>query len=243
VSGGGRFADTRWTLVLTARDAPSPAADEALAELCRQYWRPLHAFTCAQGYSADDAADLTQAFFERLIAKRDLANVDRSRGRFRSFLLASLKHFLANARDHDRAVKRGARHVHIPLEDLAGERTGDLVADGITPETLFEEEWLAAVLERVIARLRSETDAERFPLVEFLAAPLFRGDPEAPLRTLAEQLSMSEGAIRVALHRMRRRLRHLLEEEVAATVADRSDVEAEIRYLFAVAARRSGPRL
>jgi RNA polymerase sigma factor (sigma-70 family) len=233
---GGRFGETRWTLVLDAGDASSPKAQEALATLCRHYWSPLHAFVRAQGYSPEDAEDLTQSFFERLIARRDLSAVDPARGRFRSFLLAALKHFLANARDRDRTVKRGGRHVHVRLDDPDPDVASFSATEQVTPETLFEQQWLAAVIQRVCNRLEAETDEARRPLVRHLASPVRDAENDRPLREVAASLGMSDGAARVALHRLRRRFRDLLQEEIADTVADSADIEDEIRHLFAVAA-------
>jgi RNA polymerase sigma factor (sigma-70 family) len=223
--------------VLAAREASSPRADEALADLCQQYWAPLHAFVRAQGHTPEDAEDLTQAFFERLIAHRDLSSVDPARGRFRSFLLAALKHFLANARDHDRTLKRGGGYVHVPLDSSDGNTTSPEPTDGVNPEMLFEQQWLAAVIRRVSSQLEAETDESKRPLVRHLAGPITGQVEDVPLREVAGSLGMSEGAVRVALHRLRRRFRDLLREEIAHTVADPADVEDEIRHLFAVAAR------
>lgn len=236
--GGGRFVETRWTLVVNASEASSRRGEEALAELCRQYWAPLNSFIRAKGYSREDAEDLTQAFFERLIMRRDLAAADPARGRFRSFLLAAVRNFLLNERDRDRTIKRGGRHVHVPLE-APDDRPGFAEpADRLTPEALFEQQWVATIITRVLRRLEAETDEARRPLVQHLAGPMTGQVEEVPVRHLAASLGLSDGAARVALHRLRRRFRDLLREEIAQTVADPGDVDDEIRHLFAVASSR-----
>lgn len=233
----GRFAETRWTLVVTAGGKTSPRAEEALAELCRQYWSPLYGFIRAQGYSREDAEDLTQGFFERLIARRDLAAGDPARGRFRSFLLVAVKHFISNARDHQRTIKRGGRHIHVPL-DPPEDRPGFAEpANRLTPEAVFEQQWVTTVIDRVMRRLEEETDDDKRPLVRHLAAPLTGGPELLPMRDLAATLGIADGAARVALHRLRRRFRDLLREEIAQTVEHPSDVEDEIRHLLAIASQ------
>ena len=238
--GRSRFAETRWTLVVTAGGVSSPRAEEALAELCREYWAPLHLFIRAQGHSHEDAEDLTQAFFERLIARRDLAAVDPARGRFRSFLLAAVKHFLSNARDHQRTLKRGGGHVHVPLERPDDRPGFPEPADRLNPEALFEQQWVMTVIERVLERLDAETGHAKSPLVRHLGGPLTGEGEEQPMRDLAASLGLSDGAVRVALHRLRRRFGDLLREEIAQTVMDPSEVDDEIRHLLGIASGRGG---
>lgn len=236
--GPRRFGETRWTLVVSAGGPASPRAEQALAELCRLYWSPLHGFIRAQGYSSEDAEDLTQGFFERLIARRDLSAVDQTRGRFRSFLLAAVRHYISNARDHDRALKRGGGQVHMPLEASDEGTPLPEPADCRTPEAVFEQQWVETVINRVLIRLDAETAESRSPLIRHLAAPLTGEVHEVPIRDLAAELGLSDGALRVALHRLRRRFGDLLREEIAQTVVDPADVDEEIRYLLGIASRR-----
>ena len=239
---GHRFSPTRWTLVVAAGAASSPESDAALAELCEDYWAPLRGFIQARGYSREDAEDLTQAFFERLIARRDLAAVDPARGRFRSFLLAAVTHFLSNARDHEQAAKRGGRHRHVPLEEGRSRGHFPEPVGSVNPEAVFDRQWLATLIRHVVARLEAETDESKHPLVRLLVAPLtdLDGDEDDSIgaREVAAAIGMSEGAARVALHRLRRRFAELLRQHVAQTVADPADIEEEIRYLFVIASGR-----
>jgi RNA polymerase sigma-70 factor (ECF subfamily) len=231
-----RFAPTRWTLVLAAR-APDqrvgtgPAAD-ALAELCRIYWYPLYAYVRRCGHPTQEAEDLTQEFFARLLAKNYLADVDRRKGKFRSFLLASLKHFLANEWDRAHAQKRGGRRVIVPL-DAAETRYNLEPAHDLTPEKLFERQWVIAVLEEVMARLKQEFDiAGKAHLFQALKPFLAGDEASRTYAQLAAGLGMTEGAVKVAVHRMRRRYRELLRQEIAGTVASPEEVADEIRHLL-----------
>ncbi len=229
------FATTRWSLVVAARDRTAPAARQALAELCRLYWYPLYAFIRRQGHPHDRTQDLTQEFFARLLEKDGLASVDRARGRFRSFLLAACRHFLANQGDRERAQKRGGgrRLVSIDFHG-AEEQYGCEPAHAETAEKLFERRWALALLEQVLARLRNEYEgAGRGRLFEGLKDRL-TGDARGMSHArVAAQLGLSEGAVKVAVHRLRRRYRDLLREEIAQTLDDPGQVEDEIRALFA----------
>jgi RNA polymerase sigma-70 factor (ECF subfamily) len=192
---------------------------------------PLYAFARARGLTPDDAQDATQGFFEQLIERRDLAALHPSRGRFRAFLLVAFKHFLANERDKARALKRGGGQVIVPID--AEQRTPVEPAHDETPERLYEREWARAVVSRSVARLSAEVPAESAPVVRHIAAVL-RGDgADVPIRDLASSLGMTEGAARVALHRMRQRLRKTLLDEIAQTVESDAEVEDELRHLMA----------
>jgi RNA polymerase sigma-70 factor (ECF subfamily) len=232
----GRFAATRWSVVLAAGRDESPRAAEALEQLCRVYWYPLYAFVRRQGHGPEDAQDLTQAFFTRLIAKRDLAAVDRAKGRFRSFLLAAMRHFLANEWDRARAAKRGGG-VHVTSFDAisAEARYAREPVDPETPERIFERRWALAMLDEVLGRLRDEYESrgqgEQF---EALKGMLGGGGGEEGHAATGLRLGMSEGAVKVAAHRLRRRYRDLLRREIATTVASPDDVDDELRHLFAV---------
>ncbi len=231
-----RFATTRWSVVLAAGDSESPGSREALARLCETYWYPLYAFARRWGHTADEAQDLTQEFFARLIERHYLSEVRPERGRFRSFLLASLKHFLLNERDRILAQKRGGGRAPISLEIETAEGRYRLEpSDTATPESIFERRWALTLLDRVLARLGDEyADRNRKRLFEALKVFL-TGQVEAQkYATVGGILEMSESAVKVAVHRLRRRFGELLRDEIADTVADPSEIDDEIRYLFKV---------
>jgi RNA polymerase sigma-70 factor (ECF subfamily) len=230
------FAATRWTVVLAAAGEQSGTAQQrALEELARAYWFPLYAYIRRQGHGAAQAEDLTQEFFARLVEKKSLGSVDREKGKFRSFLLASVKNFLANEWDKSVAQKRGGGLSLVSLDGLDAEARYALEpADNLTPERLFERRWALAVLDQVLARLRREyLDRGGKATFEALKGVL-EGDADvASYAELARQLNMTEGAVKVAAHRLRRRYRELLRDEIAQTVATPELVDEEIRYLLA----------
>jgi RNA polymerase sigma factor (sigma-70 family) len=230
------FSTTRWTIVLTAGRGESPAARQALAELCELYWAPLYGYARRRGFAVEDAQDLTQAFFARLIEKQDVRAADPLRGRFRSFLLASFKHFLANEYDRQHARKRGGGWRPVAIDgETAESRYAAVVADRLTPERLFERQWAEGVLARARAALREECAAAgRADAFERLEGML-TGE-KRPYADVARELGTTEGAIKVRVHRLRRRFRELLEQEVGATVSDDREVDDEIRHLLAVLA-------
>jgi RNA polymerase sigma-70 factor (ECF subfamily) len=205
-----------------------------MAELCRIYWYPLYAYVRHRGYGAQDAEDLTQEFFARILAKDYLASVDRSKGKFRSFLLASLKHFLANEWDRAHAQKRGGGQVTVPLDGAGAETRYSLEpTHDITPEKLFERQWAITVLEQVMARLKREFVAGgKAHLFETLKTFLAGDETSSTYAQAAGKLAMTEGAVKVAIHRMRRRYRELLREEIAHTVAGPGEIADEIRCLL-----------
>ncbi len=238
-SAAGRFAATRWTVVLTAGQAASPQAGRALEELCRAYWYPLYAYVRRRGYEAHEAEDLTQEFFARLLAKNYLADVDRTKGKFRSFLLASLKHFLANEWDRAHAAKRGGDQPLLSLDTQTAEtRYRSEPADELSPEKLLERQWALALLDQVLDRLQAEfvTDgkAEQF---DHLKPFLTEGKGTTSYAAVATKLGTTDGAVKVAVHRLRRRYRELLREEISHTVATPAEIEEEIRHLFAAFGR------
>jgi RNA polymerase sigma-70 factor (ECF subfamily) len=238
--GRRRFATTRWSQVLAAGHAPTAASRDALASLCEIYWYPLYAYVRRWGHGADDAEDLTQEFFSRLLEKHYLRDADPTRGRFRSFLLASLKHFLSNERDRATAVKRGGRVSIVALEvETAEGMYSREPPDADTPEKVFERRWALTVLERTLERLRKEF-AESGKQKSFaLLEGYLTGDRETvPYAQLAGKLEMTEGAIKVAVHRLRRRFGALLREEIGETVSDPSQVDDEIRDLFRILSTR-----
>ncbi len=222
------FAATRWTMVLAAGRGDSPQAARALDELCRLYWYPLYAYIRRCGHEAHEAEDLTQEFFARLLAKNYLADVEREKGKFRSFLLASLKHFLANEWDKARAQKRGGHHTFVSLD--AETRYRSEPADEPSADKLLDRQWALALLDQVLARLAAEADAKQFAVLKpFLTA----GKDVTHYADVAVKLGMTEGAVKVAVHRLRQRYRKLLREEIAHTVASPAGVDDEIRHLFA----------
>ncbi len=229
------FHTTRWTVVVQAGNRPSAEADAALDTLCRIYWYPLYAYVRRRGHAKEDAEDLTQAFFASLLARNDLAWLNREKGRFRAFLLAGLKHFLANAWDRAQRQKRGGGLAPLSLDwQEADDRFRIEPADPLSPDTLYDRAWGVTLLERVMARMREEyAAAGRETLFDALKPFLALGRAAIPYARAAEPLGMTEGAARVATHRLRRRYRDILREEIAQTVADAAQLDDEIRALFA----------
>ncbi|HEY1377696.1 MAG TPA: sigma-70 family RNA polymerase sigma factor [Gemmataceae bacterium] len=228
------FATTRWSLVAAAKD---PAARQALADLCGLYWYPVYAFVRRRGYSADDAGDLTQEFFARLIEKAGVAGADPAKGRFRSYLLGACRHFLANERDRAAAQKRGGGRPVGSLDLADAERRyAAEPADGRTPEQVFERRWALTLLDGVLAGLRAEYAAAGQDVLFDRLKSSLTGDA-GPYVELAAELGLTEGAVKVAAHRLRRRYRDRLRAAIAETVATPEDIEAEIRDLFAALSR------
>jgi RNA polymerase sigma-70 factor (ECF subfamily) len=231
---GSRFAATRWTVVLAAAEAGGHSqAQIALGKLAQDYWFPLYAYIRRQGYAVPEAQDLTQEFFARLLERKYLAAVDREKGKFRSFLLASVKHFLANERDKARAQKRGGGRSLIALDALEAEaRYAIEPVDDLTPERVFERRWALALLDQVFLRLRLEYQGKnKAKLFEILKGVLTTGKETRPHAEMAQQLGISPGAVMVAAHRLRRRYREILQNEIAQTVSDPALIAEEIRYL------------
>jgi RNA polymerase sigma-70 factor (ECF subfamily) len=225
--------------VLTAGRSDTSRARPALESLCRVYWRPLYAYVRRRGFSPHDAADLTQEFFFRLLERQSLAQVDPAKGRFRSFLLAAMNHFLSDAWDKARAQKRGAaRVISVDLTELETQ-LADPAAEEQTPEQAYERQWALALLDEVYQRLEREHQAQG--KAEWFAAlrPALAGSRETqPYRELGRQLRLSEGAIRVAVHRLRLRYRQVLREVIADTVTEPGEIEDEFRYLLRALAGR-----
>ncbi|MGD0094618.1 MAG: sigma-70 family RNA polymerase sigma factor [Planctomycetota bacterium] len=232
----GVFATTHWSVVLAAAEEERPAAAEALETLCRTYWYPLYAFVRRRGYGPQDTEDLLQGFFARFLEKHYLGDVDQAKGQFRSFLLAALKHYLANEWDKAKAVKRGGRVEFLSLEAEAAEsRYYEEPVSDLTPEKLYEQRWAYELLERVMARIQHEFDASgQSPLFEALKGFLLGESQGVSYADVAAQQGLSEGALKKRVQRLRLRYQRLLREEIAHTVARPEDVEDEIRYLFSV---------
>lgn len=236
LEGARQFVTTHWSVVIAAGRGDSPDGQAALAELCRGYWYPLYAYVRRLGRGPQDAEDLTQAFFARVLEKNFIAAADQEKGRFRTFLLVALKRFLANDWDRQHAQKRGGFATVVSIDQgLAESRFGVEPAHGETPDLLFERQWAMTLLEQVMARLQAEcaaTDrADRFTL---LRGCLTKDDAALPYAEIGARLGMSEAAVKMAVQRLRTRYRELLREEIAKTVASPDDVAAELRHLFSV---------
>jgi RNA polymerase sigma-70 factor (ECF subfamily) len=230
-----RFRTTRWSVIQAAAGEDSAAARDALATLCESYWYPVYAFVRRWGGNADEARDLTQAFFARLLEKRDIGSADPARGRFRGFLLGSVRHFLSNERDRARALKRGGGQLPLSIDQTDAEgRYAIEPVETATPETLFMRQWALTVVEASMRRLADEYAAQgKKVLFDRLRPALSGAETGTPRQQLAAELGMSETALNVVLHRMRRRFRHKLKEEVAQTLADPEDTEDELGRLMA----------
>ncbi len=228
----GRFATTRWSLVLTAGQKASARSTDALTSLCEMYWYPVYAFIRRQGCRAEEAGDLTQEFFTRLLEKGYLHDADPARGRFRTFLCTSVRHFLSNERDRARALKRGGGQPSISFDAETAEGHYQLEPrDDLTPEKLFDRRWAMLLLERALVRLQEEhVLAGKADLFRHLKGFLSAGS--GPYRDAADALGMTEGAVKVAVHRLRRRFRDALVEQIAETVANPSEIDAEIAFLL-----------
>ena len=233
LAGPSQFPTTRWTLVVAAGDPRRKEARSALVSLCESYWYPLYAYVRRRGYPADKAQDLTQEFFIRVLEGRYLDRADPEKGRFRAFILSSLKFFLADEGDRERARKRGGGVV-LPLELSTGEKRYEREpGHDETPERIFERRWALSVLDRVVERLRIEFAHHGRPEHFDRLKVFLLGQSDAPYAALAREMNTSEGAIKVAVHRLRKRYRELFRQEIADTVADPADVESEIRFLAA----------
>jgi len=236
--GSSQFPTTRWTLVVAAGDPQRKEARSALVSLCENYWYPLYAYLRRRGYPADEAQDLTQEFFVRVLEGRYLDRADPEKGRFRSFILTSLRFFVADEGDRHRAQKRGGG-VLVPLEFPSGEeRYQREPAHDETPERIFERRWALSMLDRVVERLRNEFVQHGRPDHFDRLKVFLLGQSEAPYATLAREMNTSEGALKVAIHRLRKRYRELFRQEIADTVADPAEVESELRYLAGVLASK-----
>jgi RNA polymerase sigma factor (sigma-70 family) len=234
-NGAAVFATTHWSVVLEAQ-GKSPAAQEALEKLCRTYWRPVYGFIRRQGAGLEEAEDLTQGFFALLLERRDFDAVRKEKGRLRSYLLTSVKHFLASQQRRALAVKRGKGQRLVPLEGLsANERIEIEPADSLSADRLYERRWALTLMEQVLRRLKDEYDIGGNAALFDCLKQLLPDEPGAPSRAeIAARLDMTENAVRQALHRFRHRYQILLREEISHTVAIASDIEDELRHLIAV---------
>jgi RNA polymerase sigma factor (sigma-70 family) len=236
--GPSQFPTTRWTLVVAAGDPHRKEARSALVSLCENYWYPLYAYLRRRGHPAEQAQDLTQEFFLRVLEGRYLDRADPEKGRFRSFLLTSLKFFVADEGDRQRARKRGGGGL-VALEFSSGEeRYQREPAHDETPERIFERRWALSVLDRVVERLQNEFVQHGRPEHFDRLKVFLLGQSDAPYAVLAREMNTSEGALKVAIHRLRKRYRDLFRQEIADTVVDTTQVESELRYLAAVLTKK-----
>ena len=233
--GARVFATTLWTVVLRAGGPTSNGSAAALEQLCRTYWYPLYSFARRTGLPAHDAEDLTQAFFAFLLEKDAIARADPERGRFRSFLLSAFKNFAANERAHQAAAKRGGGKAVVSLDELRAEdRYQHEPKNDLSPERLYDQKWAASLLEQVMLLLRTEyTTLGKGTLFDVLRGVIWGGRQDGGYEKLAQQVGMSEGAFKVAVHRLRTRFKECLHQEVAQTVATPGEIEDELRHLLA----------
>jgi RNA polymerase sigma factor (sigma-70 family) len=234
-NGAAVFATTHWSVVLEAQ-GESPAAQDALEELCRTYWRPVYAFLRRQGVGPEEAEDITQGFFAQLLERRKFSALRKEKGRLRSFLLGALKYFLADERRRAMAIKRGKGQRLIPLERLrVDERIEMEPSDPVTAEMIYERRWALTVLENVLSRLKDEYQTTGNAALFDSLKQLLPDEPGSPSQAdIAARLGMTENAIRQAFYRFRQRYQSLLREEIAHTVATPGDIEDELRHLIAV---------
>ena len=234
-NGAIAFTTTQWSVVLSAQ-GQSPAAEEALEKLCRIYWWPLYGFVRRQGYSPEEAQDLTQGFFAMLLERKDLQAVQREKGKLRSYLLASLKNFVAKAHRRRMTIKRGQGRPLVPLEELLMRERADLEpADTLSADRIYERRWALRLLEQVLARLEEEYGAAGHSKVFEQVKQLLTDESDRPSQAqIARELGITENAVKQALHRLRQRYRSLLRDEIAQTVAAPEDVEDELRYFISV---------
>jgi len=232
--GDRRFATTHWSVVIAAGKGSDITARQALATLCEDYWYPLYAYTRRRGYQPAEAQDLTQGFFLHLLEKGALQAAVPTRGRFRSFLLSSLHHYISNQWRHDQAQKQGGgrRILSLDLED--GERRYHLEpTDEMTPEKIYERRWAMTLLHKAVEALRDRyARSDKLQIFDALKVYLGGQDDTVPYRDLAQQLGTTEGAVKVAVHRLRQRCRDCLRRTIAQTVAGAEEIDEELRYLL-----------
>ena len=231
-----QFTTTHWSVVLLAGQADSPHATEALEKLCRTYWYPLYVYVRRQGNSPEDAQDLTQNFFSRLLEKNYFAKADPDRGKFRTFLLRSMKNFLVNEWKRAGRVKRGGDLTFLSFDaNVAEDRYAAEPANESNPDTAYEQRWAVTLIEQVLTALRQEFNAaDKARLFEELKGFIWGDKSTASYVEIAGHLNLTEGSVKVAVHRLRHRFRELLRAEVAHTVARPEDVDGELRHLIAV---------
>jgi RNA polymerase sigma factor (sigma-70 family) len=228
------FTTTHWSMVLEAQ-GESPAAQEALENLCRTYWRPVFGFVRREGAKPEEAKDITQGFFALILERKDFNSVRQEKGRLRSFLLASLKHYMANERRDAATLKRGGGRTLLPLDEIESYDSGEFDrAEMLSPDLLYDRRWAFTVLDRVFARLCEESQRSLNPPLLHRLNTLLSDEPDRPSQAdIAREFGMTENAVKQAFHRLRQRYRQLLREEVAQTVATPAEIEGELRHLIA----------
>ena len=233
----GEFCTTHWSVVINAGQGELPHATEALEKLCGAYWYPIYAYVRRKGHSPEDAEDLTQEFFFRLLDRNSLAKADRERGRFRTFLLSALKNFLVNEWKRAGRLKRGGNLEFLSIDaDAAEDRYAAETAEEPNPDVAYEQRWAVAIIERVLAELQLEHGApDKIHLFKVLRGFIWGEQITASYSEIAEGVGLTEGAVKVAVHRLRQRFRELLRAEVAQTVARPEDIDEELRHLIGVA--------
>ena len=230
-----RFATTRWDLVLASAETQAPGADEALSDLCRTYWRPLYAFVRWRGYSPPDAEDLVQDFFAQFLQARSVKKADPLRGRFRTFLLASLQNFLANEKDRASAAKRGGKFRFVAFDQMASEERDTLDApDAVSPEMAFDVRWARAVIDTAFHCLRAEAEAHGKSEVFDELKGFLTTSEAGSYESAAARLGLPLNAVKTAIHRLRGNFRTVVRREVARTVSSPTEIDEELRYLRAV---------
>jgi RNA polymerase sigma factor (sigma-70 family) len=233
---GAQFAPTSWTDVMAAQRGGSREAEAALEKLCQTYWYPLYSYLRRKGSDPHKAQDLTQEFFFRLLKENYLGAVDRRKGKFRSFLLAALNHFVSNQRDYERAAKRGGGQALISLDDTDAENRFKLepVSD-LSPEKIFEKNWFLTLFDQALARLRDEQKAAgKGELFEHLRPFIIEDAESGDYNTVATRVNMTANAVAVTVHRLRERYKKLVQDEVMRTVADPSELDDELRRFFSI---------
>ncbi len=236
IHADGKFRTTQWSLILIAADTSSPEAREALAKLCEKYWPPLYAFVRRLGHQPEDAQDLVQGFFANLIEKNYLQDVNRERGRFRSFLLAALKHYMANEWQRRKAQKRGGGQTLLSLDLQSAEDFYKIEpVDSLTPERIYERRWVMSLLEQTVGILRQDFVRQgKEDLFDVLKPFLTVDEERLSYEELSRRCNMSEGAVKTTVHRLRRQFGELLRKTIANTLSNPGDLDDEIRYLFTI---------
>ncbi len=239
--GRGIFATTHWSVVLTARNPAAPESSAALETLCRTYWYPIYVFVRRQGQSPDDAQDLTQEFFARVLQKDYLRSASREKGRFRNFLIIALKRFMANEWDRARALKRGGGEKLLSLDTSLAETRYQMEPSAeADPDRVYDRRWALTLLDQTMTRLRKEYEAEgKVSDFDQLKSFLTAERADIGYGTVAERLEISEGAARVAVHRLRKRFRQVFRDQIAQTVSSPAEIDAEVAHLVAALAADS----
>lgn len=230
------FNTTRWSVVLAAGDSSAPGSFEALTHLCQAYWFPLYSYVRRRGYSSHDAQDLTQSFFATFLEKERFGRANQSRGRFRTFLLTSMKYFLSDENDRRLSKKRGGDREIVSIdENIAESRYQSDPSDGASPDLLFEKRWAITLLNQVIDQLREEfRQSGKVELFDEFKSFLWGDQTTTPIKEIATQLKMTEGATKVTMHRIRKRYRERLRQTIADTVESPDEIDNELRYLARV---------